>query len=147
MRWLRILAVVGAGASLAGCGGGGDRLTMEELSARADEVCARFEKSLDALEEPQSMGEIGPYAEQARPIVEDAVAELRKLEPPDDVAATWDRWMALNDQSIDALSDLAHAAAAGDAARVREVAAEAAAADDRADALAGELGLQDCGND
>jgi hypothetical protein len=147
MGWAKTLAIVLGAAALAGCGGGGERLTKDELVAKADSICGKYEKKLDALAEPQSMAEVESLAEEAKPIVADGVDELDQLRPPEELGDEYDRWIVLNRDSVDAIEELKDAAADGDEARVQQVVQEAARNEKEADALGRQIGLGECAND
>lgn len=141
-------AVVAAAALGAACGGsGGDGLSREELASRADEICARYEKELNALAEPSSIEEVKQLADEAKPVIERGVNELDDLQPPDDLQEDYDRWIELNRENLDVVDKLGAAAQDGDVQRVQEILQEAQAKEAEADRLAGELGLTDCAND
>lgn len=149
MRRVGVVAVVCGAAALtaAGCGGGDDRLSRDELASRADAICAKYEKELDKLAEPQSIDEVTQLATDAKPIVEDGVDELDDLQPPEELEDEYDRWIAMNRDSVAAIDDLREAAADGDEARVQQVVREAEEKESEADDLAKEIGLDECAND
>jgi hypothetical protein len=142
------VAVVCGLFALAGCGGGGgDRLTKDELASQADAICGKYEQKLDALAEPKSIEEVESLAEEAKPIVEDGVDELDDLEPPEELEEDYDRWIALNRESLEAIDELKEAAASGDESRVEQVVQDANSKEEEADALAGRIGLDECATD
>jgi len=150
MSRLVVGSLLAGGAMLvAGCGGdgGGDRLSLEELIAEADAICAKYEEQLNALETPQSLEDIERLAEEGKPIVEEGVNELKALEPPADLEGQWDALMEHNDANVELIDELREAAASDDQARVQEVAAEAQRQDEETDRLAREIGLEECSND
>jgi hypothetical protein len=147
MRRACTVGIVCGVVALAGCGGGGDRLTKEELASRADAICGKYEAKLDALAEPQSIEEVASLAEKAKPIVADGVDELEQLEPPEELEDDYDRWIELNRDSLEAIDDLKQAAADGDEARVQQVVQDANAQEKEADALARQIGLDECAMD
>lgn len=147
MKRAGTLAVLWGIVALAGCGGGGDRLTTEELGTQADAICAKYEKRIEALAEPQSLEGVETLAEEAKPIVEDGVKELDDLQPPEELEDKYDRWIEVNHDSVEAIDELKDAAASGDERRVQQVAEDAARKERQADALAREIGLDECAND
>lgn len=134
---------------MAGCGGdgdGGERLSHRQLASRADAICRRFERQIDALAQPRSMGELAQFAREAKAIFEDGLDELRALEPPEDVEATYDEWIAIGDDTVRALDRAIDAAEDGDEAEVLRIQEETAALNERADGLAEALAFESCGS-
>jgi hypothetical protein len=136
---------------VAGCMSGGgsssssdDRLTKAEYIEQADAICARFDEELDALAEPETLDDLAAMATEAKPIAESGVAELRALNPPEELDEQVGAWLALNDANVAAIDELREAAETGDESAVQQVAADAAANEDKADAAASEIGLTDC---
>lgn len=141
------MLVVAVVPFLAACGGGSDRLTREELISRAEAICTKYEQKLAALAEPKSIADVETLAEQAKPIVEDGVEELGDLEPPKELEADYDRWIALNRDSVKSIDDLKEAAAAGDEAGVQNILQKTNAREQEADEVARNIGLDQCAND
>ena len=52
-----VIAVCAAVLVGAGCGGG-DRLSKAEFQQRANAICAKYQKRIDALGQPQSIDEV-----------------------------------------------------------------------------------------
>jgi hypothetical protein len=143
-----VVAAVCGAAILTACGGdGGDRLSREELVSQADAICGEYEQKLDALGEPQTIQEVESLADDAKPIVEEGVGKLEQLQPPEELEDDYDRWIELNHDSVAVIDDLKDAAASGDEAQVRQVVQEAQAKENEADALAGEIGFDECAQD
>lgn len=150
---MRTLLLAGICLLAAGCMSGGGstdivsadtRLTKAEYIEQADTICAEFDGELDALPEPKTLDDLATMAEQAKPIAEAGVAELRALSPPEALAEQVDAWLDLNDANVAAIDELREAAESGDETAVQQVAADAADNEAKADALAGEIGLTDC---
>jgi hypothetical protein len=147
---MRTLLVVFTCLLAAGCmsdsnGSSGDaRMTEAEWTEAADKICAEFGAELEGLPEPASMEELGTLADQAQPIAEDGVAQLRELRPPEETEDQVNEWLELNDANVQLIEDLGAAAEDGDETAVQEVAADAADNEAQADALAKDLGLTDC---
>lgn len=139
-------AAVGAATSLAlaACGGGDDGLSREEFVSEADSICAEYDQRVEEIDDPQSLDDVERYADEAKPVIEDGMAELRALEPPDELQEQWDDYMASSEESLDYLDELREAAASGDEARIQEIAQEVSEKNEDADRLAQDIGLQDC---
>ena len=134
------------GLAAAGCGGGGDRLTREELIEEADATCAEFDRRIEDVQEPESLEDIEAYLQEIRPIVEEGTDELDALEPPEELADEYDDWIAATRTGVDRFDELEEAAASGDEQRIQEVFQDAGEVEE-ADRLAQELGFQECGSD
>jgi hypothetical protein len=131
----------------AGCGGGGDRLTREELIEEADATCAEFDQRVEEVDEPESLDDIERYVQEIRPIVEEGTDELDALEPPEELQDEYDQWIQETRSAIERFDELEEAAASGDEQRIQEVLQGAGEGGDEANRLAQEIGLQECGSD
>lgn len=141
-------AVVAVLASaLTGCGSGGrERLSREAFVSKADAACREFSTRERGLAAPTSIDAIPAYADNALPILDDALEELRSLRPPTELQDGVDSWLTRLGDTRGVLEDLRSAAEDGDAANVRAVGARGTDLDRRAKALARGLGLTDCAN-
>ena len=144
----RALLSFGACVALAGCGGdgGGDRLSRAELVSRADAICRTYEARLDALGQPTNVDELKEFADKSVPIAKEGRDELRALEPPEDLEATYDAWLEQGDEAIEIVERLRDAAEDGDTAEIQRIARDAQRADTESNRLAGELGFRQCGD-
>ncbi|MGH3058306.1 MAG: hypothetical protein ACRDPP_08700 [Gaiellaceae bacterium] len=133
------------GLAAAGCGGGDDRLTREELIEEADATCADFDRQIEEIDEPESLDDIERYVQEIRPIVEEGTDELDALEPPEELRDEYDQWIEETRSAIDRFDELEEAAASGDEQRIQEVFQDAGEGEE-ADRLAEEMGFQDCGS-
>jgi hypothetical protein len=135
------------GLAAAGCGGGGDRLSREELIEEADATCAEFDQQIEEVQEPESLDDIERYVQEIRPIVEEGTDELEALEPPEELQDEYDDWIAATRSGIDRFDELEEAAASGDEQRIQEVLQGVGEGGEEADRLADELGFQECGDE
>ncbi|MGH3013943.1 MAG: hypothetical protein ACRDOP_13385 [Gaiellaceae bacterium] len=133
------------GLAAAGCGGGDDRLTREELIEEADATCADFDRQIEEIDEPESLDDIERYVQEIRPIVEEGTDELDALEPPEELRDEYDQWIEETRSAIDRFDELEEAAASGDEQRIQEVFQDAGEGEE-ADRLAEEMGFQECGS-
>ena len=139
------LGIVATLLVAAGCGGGGgDRLSEAELREQGNAICAKYQEQIDALETPSAVEDIPGYVEEAAPIVEREIDELKELDPPEDVQETFDEMIAEAEKTVQAGRDLGEAAEANDAAAIEQTLDEGNAASARADEHATELGLTNC---
>lgn len=90
---------------IAGCGGGGERLSSAGYVRRANAICVRANRAVALVDVPALPG--GERAALALTqivrIERDAISDLRGLRPPPRFGALNQRWIALLDQSIDEL--------------------------------------------
>jgi hypothetical protein len=132
----------------AGCGGGGeDRLSQEEFQQRADAICERYDKKIQALGSPQSPADIPAYVAKGIPLLRQGIAELRALNPPAEVEDDYNRMLDETAKAIPAAEKLADAAEKNDAAAVQDAIKEGQQADEASDELATKLKLDGCAAD
>jgi hypothetical protein len=148
-RALCLATAAGFSASLllASCGGDGDGLSREEFVAEADAICAEYDQRVQEIEQPQGLDDVERYADEAQPVIEEGMTELRELEPPEELQDDWNAFISSSEESLDFLDELREAGAAGDPERIQEIAQEVSAVNDEANGIARELGLEDCGDE
>lgn len=140
----RICAAAALALALAGCAGDGEeRLSREEFVEQATAICTRAEERIGALEQPETVAELGEYAREARAITEEGVSDLRELEPPEDLEQGFRRYLESGDEVVALLGELEEAAESGDEAEARRVAEQIGESADAADA-ARAAGVPDC---
>jgi hypothetical protein len=141
------LAAALIAAVLPACGGdgGGERLTREELIARADAICAEASDRLDALGEPETPEQLARLADEAAAIAEEQLGRLRNLRPPAENEDEYAAMLDLTEKQIEATRGISEAAAAGDADAAQARIAEVKRLDDEADRLASAYGFEVCG--
>jgi hypothetical protein len=139
-----ILPVVAA--LIAGCGGGenSDRLSAAEFRQQANAICDKYDAKIAAIGTPTSPEDIPEFVEKGIPLIEQGLAELRALNPPEDLEADYDRMLDETAKAIPAARKLADAAAKQDAAAVQEALQAGNEADAESDRLATKLGLDRC---
>ena len=131
------------------CGGGGGssaRLSKAEFQSQANAICAKYQQQIDAIETPTSLEQIPDLVDQILAILNKEVAEIRALNPPEELQSGFDQLLAATDRTKAAADDLANAAKAGDQAAVQKALEEGNAASKEADDLAANLGLDECVN-
>jgi hypothetical protein len=127
----------------AGCGGGG----KEDFQKQANAICKRYDAKIKALGTPSSPADIPKFVDSAIPIIQQGVAELRALEPPQELAGDYDRMLDETEKAIPAARHLADAASKNDAAGVQQALEEGNAANQNSDRLATKIGLAECAAD
>ena len=148
----RLAAILATGMlafAAAGCGGddngGGERLSKDEYAAQANAICDDFNADVKAAgPEPQGIKDIPPYVDKVKPLFEDGLSRLKKLNPPEDEQETVDEWLDTAEEQIGYLGDIKKAAEDNDLAEVQEVGTKISASNKKADALAVKLGATSC---
>lgn len=140
--WTLVASV--AVLAAAGCGGGDGQLSQAEFRERGNEICARFDKQIDELPLPAATEDIPPYVEKAAPLVEDELAELKALDPPDEAQETLDQMIAEEEKVLAAGRSLSDAAEEDDDIALEQALNEGNIASGRADDHARSLGLTEC---
>ncbi len=145
----RLALAVAAVALAAACGGEDDsvRLSRAEFVEQADAICADADGQIAALGEPTSLGELAEYGAEAIAINEEAFAALRALDAPEELQAQLDEAYGLLERQIELSRELVAAAEAGESDQVNAVGTEIGQVNDRADAIARDIGLRECGSD
>ncbi|HET9507878.1 MAG TPA: hypothetical protein VFO81_08030 [Gaiellaceae bacterium] len=138
-----LLPALALAAAVAGCAGGGERLSREEFVEQATAICSRAEERVGALVQPENVEEVETYAREARAITEEGVSDLRELEPPEELEDGFERYLEQADEVVALLGELERSAAAGDEAEARRLSARIADAAD-AQAAARAAGIPAC---
>jgi Flp pilus assembly protein TadD len=134
--------------TLAGCGGQGGQsentLTPEELRQQACGIYKKAFSQMTALEPPRSDEEIRAFIDQALPIEEEANRALQALQPPDELAADWQRFIALIDKGVGTFRDARNALHDNDVPRAGRLFAELASASEEEVTASRALGIEAC---
>lgn len=143
------LAVAGAAILIAGCGGGSDTLSAEELRSQADAICAATDEATDAIAAPTSNEEILPFLIATRDAQTGAVDDLKELEPPSELEENWNRAIALQEEQLGAINEAITRIEGGEDAEavITDLSPDLERRDNELDQLADELGLTVCGQD
>ncbi|HEX5621725.1 MAG TPA: hypothetical protein VFX51_25085 [Solirubrobacteraceae bacterium] len=142
--------------TLVACGDSGP--TREEYIAKADAFCK--EHNAEAKERNQKLQDIATSAksedeffEKATPELEDGLEwtrdsqeEFKDIEPPEADKETIDKFVAATDEGIDKLEKMVEAARDHDLDRFTDIASEQENIGDRADQIAQDYGLKECGS-
>jgi len=144
VRHAAALAIAATALLVAGCGGGGGRLSKQDYAKQADAICAKYNRKIQALGAPKSLAEIPGFADKALKLTRQGNDELESLKPPKSEEQTAKRWGAQNDLVANAVADLRDAAKKNDRAEIRAALRRGQAANRTANALARDLGLRVC---
>jgi ABC-type glycerol-3-phosphate transport system substrate-binding protein len=146
---LAILATLSA-AVLAACGGGdasSERLSEEDFREQANAICTDYNEQIADLGSPASPEDIPDYVERGIPIIEEGIAKLRELNPPEELADDYDRMLDETEKTIPVARQLSEAAADEDAEAVQEAISLGQEADAESDRIAREMGLESCASE
>ena len=148
----RGIAVSLVALGVAGCGGD-DAPTRAEFAKDANTICRDIERQSESLgkSQPDSLSEIGQFADRAEKTVRDGVSRLEKLERPSGADGTKAKEFVealkteLDEKFVPALRDLKTAADQKDAKGLRSAAERLQKIDtSRSDQLARDLGASAC---
>jgi hypothetical protein len=143
---LLTLLAAAAAAAIAGCDGGSDEVSAEELAQRGDDVCRDLQKRFSEIQAqpPANASEGAGQAGELLGVAEDAQAELREIEPPEELRASYDGYLDARGEVSDALERGQQAAEAQDGEAYGKAQEEAAAGASERRKLARRLGFQVC---
>lgn len=136
---LLVLAVV----VLGGCGGE-ERLTRAEFASKADAICSKYNQQTNALQNPTNLTQLANVADQTLAILDNAIEELRKLEPPKSDQAKVDQWLAEVAKLRIDLVEIRDKARANDMEGVQAVVPRADRHNRQSNELATQLGMKVC---
>lgn len=136
------LALVAAGCG--GNGGGGEQLTAEEYAAALDKICADFNAAQEEIGEPESVEDLAELGGKIGDAADDLIAAVEDLSPPDELKDTAEKFVEGGKEQRALLGDLVDAAKDGDEAKINELAGRGEELDSESDALARELGAEEC---
>src|SRR5438552_7110055 len=90
---------------VAGCGGGGGRLSSAAYVQHASSICARADRAIARVHLASSEDDAATAHAVARIVViqRASIDDLRELRPPEQLVGLDQRWIALLDQSTDDL--------------------------------------------
>lgn len=131
---------------VAACGGDDlDEAEAEAFRADANAICAEYGPKIAAVPPPlEDPEEWAAVAGDKGDLLEVAVNELSLLEPPEPLREEYEDWLALKSDSLSATRDLQVAGATDDEELVAGALRALEEAETEADALATELGLDEC---
>lgn len=145
MRGAAAVMALAVAVALTGCGNGGP-LTRREFARDVARICERANTRVERIDVPTIA--TPHHAAVAFGRIEmtqrTALLELRRLEPPKDVAAEVATWLAVLDQMLDEVAVAAQALRGGEVLSALETAARAMTLDERGRQLARALRVQPC---
>ena len=131
---------------LAGCGGGSERLSAPDYAHAASELCRRSNHSVARVEMPPLTSERAAARAMVRVVVvqRGTIDDLRGVRPPDSLAGTVQKWIALLDQGADELELMSVRLRAGHTGEAVDYGAKATTLLDRARELVAPLRVTSC---
>ena len=135
-----LAAAVAALLLVAGCGGE----SKDDVIAEGDEICREANDKLEDLEEPESLAGLPDYAGEARPIVDDAVADLKALDAPDADREAFDQFIAKSEELAQKLEELEGAAPGTSEAELQKLNDDINRITDESNEAAAEYGFEAC---
>jgi hypothetical protein len=135
---------------LPGCGGGsgsGEPLTKEEYASKADDICGKYNEQANAFANPKNLSDLAKVADNTLSILDQAIGDLTKLQPPASEKALSDQWLAQVRNLKDDLQEIRDQAKADNMEGVRDVVPKATDHNSKANALASQLGMSVCNKD
>jgi hypothetical protein len=142
VRRASLLAIV-TGLVLVGCGGNGGGLTKEEYAERADSICREYQQRAQ-ISSAATAPAFAAAADRTLAAFDDAMDELRELEPPESEQDLVDQWFAQLRVLRADVEKMRDRAKAGDLQGVRELAPLGLEHNRRANETARQLGMQVC---
>jgi hypothetical protein len=129
---------------LAGCQFGSDSGNAEFIR-QADEICARHERQIALIPQPQTfLRDFAVYMRRVVPIARTQNSELRALETPEGERADFDRMLALLDQQLDLWAQAGEEAFDGNDQQAQATFNSSAGPGGEAQRIAGEIGFFSC---
>jgi hypothetical protein len=135
---------------LPGCGGGGGSgkaLTKEEYASKADAICGKYNQQIQSFANPKNLSDLTKVADKTLSILDQAIGDLSKLEPPTSEKALSDQWLAQVRNLKDDLQEIRDKAKAGSIQGVQAVVPKATDHNAKSNALANQLGMSVCNKD
>jgi hypothetical protein len=134
---------------LSGCGGGGGgpALTKQQYATKADAICGKYNKQVNALGNPNNLQDLAKVADKTLPILGSAIDKLDALKPPASEKAKADQWLTQVRNLKDDLQEIRDKAKAGDAPGIQSVLPKAQDHNSKSNSLAAELGMSVCNRD
>jgi hypothetical protein len=135
-----------AAVAIAGCGGGSEEVSAEELVQEGDEVCRKVQERFAEIqaEPPANATEGAEQAGELLGIADDAQAELREIEPPEELRDRYDAYLDTRESVSDALERGKQAAEDQDGEAYGKAQEEAVGGAPERTRLARELGFGVC---
>ena len=127
---------------VAGCGGG---LSEGELVAEGDKICKRVNEQIAKEPEPVNAQDLAALAKKTVEISDPAIEDMEALEPPGDLEADFEKFVASLKKQRDLTEKIGEAADSGDTAEIEKLGADAQKAQAEYRRLSDKIGFKECG--
>ncbi|MGD0272703.1 MAG: hypothetical protein ABSB96_03120 [Gaiellaceae bacterium] len=134
-----VIVVTGCGG-----GGGGKRLSKKEFAAKANELCAAYNKKVNAVPTPKTDAEALASLDKLLPLDKKLIADVKNLKPPASEEATVKRVVTLGEEQAARIEALIAAVKAKDKATLNTLISEGDKNDKESKALFKQLGITEC---
>jgi hypothetical protein len=143
-RLLAALACAAAIVALVSCGG--DSASPQQFHAEGNRVCRDFERQLDRIQAttPPTANQAEKQAEAIIDLSEQALDNLRKVDPPSDLEPAFQRYLDSREQAIGFVEDARDAAGDNDSNAYVRAKRRLAAEQPTRRQLALQIGLSAC---
>ena len=151
-RQLRIVVLIpiafaaGGRDATPGCGDGSEEVSAEELVQQGDEICREVQERFSEIQAqpPANASEGGQQAGELLGVADDAQAELREIEPPEELRDRYEAYLDTREGVSDALERGEQAAEDQDGEAYGQAQEEAVGGAPERQRLARELGFTVC---
>jgi hypothetical protein len=116
-RYLAVLAAAAALAGLPACGGGGSPVDPQQFRIEANQVCRDVEQQINRIQStrPRTADQAEKQAAAIVDVSKQALGDLHRIDAPEDLKPTWDRYLAAREKAIGFIEQSRDAAARNDA--------------------------------
>jgi hypothetical protein len=133
---------------LPGCGGAsGAPLTKGQYASKADAICASTNGKIRSLGKPKSLPDLASVADKTLPLLDQAIRDFSKLEPPASEKAVSDQWLTQLRNLVGDLRGIRDEAKTGNIQGVKALVPKATDHNSKSNALAAQLGMSVCNKD
>jgi hypothetical protein len=148
LRQRVLAAAVGAAAiaAIGGCGGDGGSVSPQQFQSEANKVCRDVEGQLNKIQQtmPSSADQAEKQADAIVDVSQQALDNLRRIDPPEDLKPTYQRYLDEREKAIGFVEDARDAAAENDSDAYARGKRRLAAGQPNRRALALQLKLSAC---
>lgn len=135
--------------AISGCGGGsnGAALGKKDYISKADAICREIDKKINAIPNPQKVEDVAGFVDKTTPLVDDAMARLKKLEAGNDIKAGADQLVSGLEAQRAVIDDLRAAAVKKDVKAIQKASAKGSKLSKQLATQAKQTGFKSCGID